>query len=220
VHGRNPRGSRPWEERPGQHPDRCNSRGLPCYRICSVLTRNAVFITKSTFCRGGGATRSVPGSRRQRESNARPRRNRRAPIRLTGLPAAGRRPTAWREAQSIYRFGGKLPLCCERIERADCPPQRSIRLLCRGAYPQAQGPGLRLRTPKVLTHSLLAHLKLVRFPVRSPLPSRLCLLSRFFKELRSTSRFAHLCRSSPLGSIREEASRLYNDLPSIAATMC
>jgi len=47
-----------------------------------------------------------------------------------------------------------------------------------------------------------AHLKLVRFPARSPLPSRLYLLCRFSQKLHSTSRFAHLCRAPPVGSVR------------------
>src|SRR5439155_3316025 len=53
-----------------------------------------------------------------------------------------------------------------------------------------------------------AHLKLGRVPASSPLPSRLCLLCRFSQKLHSTSRFAHLCRSRPRGSVRErETSR-------------
>jgi hypothetical protein len=73
VHGRYPRGSRPWEERRGQHPDRCNSLTLPCYRTCSVLTRSAVFITRSTFSRGGGATSQAPESRSLLKYPAAPR---------------------------------------------------------------------------------------------------------------------------------------------------
>ena len=46
-----------------------------------------------------------------------------------------------------------------------------------------------------------AHLKLVPSPTRSPLPSQLYLLCRFSQKLHSTSRFAHLCRSRPRGSI-------------------
>src|SRR5919197_2561320 len=46
-----------------------------------------------------------------------------------------------------------------------------------------------------------AHLKLVRFPARSPLPWRLYLLGRFPQKLHSASRLAHLCRSRPRGSI-------------------
>jgi hypothetical protein len=42
-----------------------------------------------------------------------------------------------------------------------------------------------------------AHLKLVRVPGLSPLPSRLCLLCRFSQKLHSTCRFAHLCRTPP-----------------------
>jgi hypothetical protein len=74
-----------------------------------------------------------------------------------------------------------------------------------------------------------AHLKLVRFPAHSPLPNFTlitrtapCLrqlpscvavyprdtrsrrvLCRFPQKLHSTSRFAHLCRSRPRGSVRE-----------------
>jgi hypothetical protein len=69
VHGRYPRGSRPWEERRGQHPDRCNSRTLPCCRICSVLTRSAGFITRSIFNRKRIRKLPAPESERRRKSN-------------------------------------------------------------------------------------------------------------------------------------------------------
>jgi hypothetical protein len=72
VHGRYPRGSRPWEERRGQHPNRCNSRSLPCYRIYSVLIENAVFITRSICCPGGAGKVQLPGSRPPQKFNGRP----------------------------------------------------------------------------------------------------------------------------------------------------
>src|SRR5206468_8654829 len=48
-----------------------------------------------------------------------------------------------------------------------------------------------------------AHLKLVRFPARSPLPSRFCLLCRFSQTLHSTfSVFPSISLASPrLGSL-------------------
>src|SRR5439155_997716 len=55
-------------------------------------------------------------------------------------------------------------------------------------------------------------LKLGRVPASSPLPSRLCLLCRFSQKLHSTSRFAHLRRTPPSGSIRSLLpSQLYLD---------
>src|SRR5439155_5884680 len=55
-------------------------------------------------------------------------------------------------------------------------------------------------------------LKLGRVPASSPLPSRLCLLCRFSQKLHSTSRFAHLRRTPPRGSIRSWLpSQLYLD---------
>ena len=78
VHGRYPRGSRPWEERRGQHPNRCNSHNLPCCRTCGALTRSAACIIRSTFSRGGVATLQAPGSRRQSKWNVAWTRQRRA----------------------------------------------------------------------------------------------------------------------------------------------
>ncbi len=46
-------------------------------------------------------------------------------------------------------------------------------------------------------------MKLAPSPTRSLLPSQFYLLCRFSHTLHSTSRFAHLCRSRPRGSIRE-----------------
>ena len=45
-----------------------------------------------------------------------------------------------------------------------------------------------------------AYLKLAPSPTRSLLPSQFYLLCRFSQKLHSTCRFAHLCRSTPVGS--------------------
>jgi hypothetical protein len=55
-------------------------------------------------------------------------------------------------------------------------------------------------------------LKLAHYPTCSSLPSRLCLLCRFSPKLHSTSRFSHLCRALPGGSIHSLLpSSLYLD---------
>src|SRR5438876_9217614 len=47
-----------------------------------------------------------------------------------------------------------------------------------------------------------AHLTLAPSPTRSLLPSQFYLLCRFPQKLHWTSRFSHLCRAPPGGSIR------------------
>jgi Arc/MetJ-type ribon-helix-helix transcriptional regulator len=49
-------------------------------------------------------------------------------------------------------------------------------------------------------------LELAPCPTRSLLPSQFYLLCRFSRKLHSTSRFSHICRSRPRGSIRSFAS--------------
>src|SRR6266568_1218511 len=57
-----------------------------------------------------------------------------------------------------------------------------------------------------------APLKLAPSPTRSLLPSQFYLLCRFSQKLHSTSRFSHLCRAPPGGSIRSLLpSSLYLD---------
>ena len=63
MHGRYPRGSLPWEERRGQHPDRCNSRTLLSCRICSGSIRSAALVTRSISNRSHAGELQLPESR-------------------------------------------------------------------------------------------------------------------------------------------------------------
>jgi hypothetical protein len=101
VHGRYPRGSRPWEERRDQHPDRCNSLSLLCYRTCSVSTKSVVSITRLTFSRGGEATPQAPEFTRRPESNVQWKRQRRPLLSWIGLSAFSSSPDSPR-SQSLF----------------------------------------------------------------------------------------------------------------------